>query len=140
MKFLIISFAFLSQFCFTSLGQTREDIKKLETWNKKCLDSGVNMLGCSREYYLKMDTMLNVVYFNLYKKMSPQVQSYLKKEQRDWLNKRDDYFKQQNKKVRKKEKQKEAGRDLYMLVYQEDAEFIKIRILELINRLNKTKF
>lgn len=84
--------------------------------------------------------MLKVVYFNLYKKTNSQVQIYLKKEQGDWLNKRDKYFKEENKKARQKEKRKEAGQDLYMSVYQEDAEFIKKRVLELISRLNKTNF
>ncbi|WP_310558579.1 hypothetical protein [Flavobacterium sp.] len=37
-------------------------IDALEKKNQECLDKGVNMLNCSQNYYIQMDSLLNVVY------------------------------------------------------------------------------
>ena len=56
---LILIFVLFSFCCDAQSSQTMDQIDILY---QSCLDKGIDMLGCSKAYYLKMDSMLNVVY------------------------------------------------------------------------------
>jgi uncharacterized protein YecT (DUF1311 family) len=136
MKFKIFILSVILQYCFINTQcQTVQDINNLEGANKTCIDSAKNQLHCSREYYFKMDSILKVAYFNLSSSIDNNLRKYLKKEQLGWLKKRDKYFVKQNEEARKNEKRGKAPVEMYMKVLQNDAEFIKERVLELINRI-----
>ena len=64
-------------------------IEQLQTKNQKCLDKGLNMYGCSVHYLQQADSMLNVAYRVLRKRMSPEQKLTLKQEQLVWLKQRD---------------------------------------------------
>lgn len=73
-------------------SQTLKTIDEIEKSHQKCLDEGDYMKGCSINYYKEADSLLNVVYKNLKNKLNPEEQIKLKKEQLEWLKKRDNYF------------------------------------------------
>ena len=92
------------------------------------------MLGCSKRYYLQADSLLNVAYSQLRSKMNATEKEALKEEQLIWLKKRDNYFRQQNEKFRRKFKEGEWGSDMAMITYSEQADFVKERVVELLKQ------
>jgi len=117
-----------------------QSLKSLDEITKKhqaCLDTGVDMLGCSKMYYLQVDSLLNVAYNQLRFKMSGSDKESLKKEQLAWLKKRDSYFKQQNLMFQRKFEEGEWGSDMAMITYSDQAGFVKERVVVLLKRVNK---
>lgn len=90
----ILLLIFLSK---TSLAQDERVINYMAKKHQACFDKGVDMLGCSVRYYRKMDSMLNVVYNNLRARVISKDKGVIKKEQIEWLKKRDNFFKKQDK-------------------------------------------
>jgi uncharacterized protein YecT (DUF1311 family) len=129
---IIIIVLFLVLLGSKSFGQTTITIDSLEESYQACLDKGINMLGCSKRYYNQMDSMLNLVYRKLCKKISPSQGSKLKSEQLKWLSTRDQYFK--NIPLDEEEKALQ-GEDRKMLVISKKADFVKERVLGLIKKL-----
>jgi len=120
-------------------AQTLETITDLSNKHQICLDSGTHMLYCSRRYYTEMDSMLNLVYRNLRTRLSEKRKTELKTEQIKWLHKRDEDHKHTVKTYEKYVKSGEWGPEMYLMIYYDhDAEFIRKRVVELINRLNTT--
>lgn len=113
-------------------------IERLSKEHQACLDTGVNMLGCSRKFYFEMDSMLNVVYREYRSSLTESGKKILKNEQLNWLKKRDEFFAKENKEYQKNIKSQEWGPDMYMIVYDNNADFVKERTLELITQM-KTK-
>ena len=87
---------------------------------------------CSRRYYFQMDSLLSVVYEKTEKKLNLIQKLKLKKDQENWLVKRKKFESKQNKIFQKKIKSQEWGNDMYIIVYQNDAEFIRERIIRLL--------
>lgn len=117
--------------------QSVKDIKKLEAANQRCLDSGMHMLHCSAYFNYEMDSMLNLVYEKLINSLDNNGKIFLKTEQKNWLKKRDSYFKKEDTGFNKRMKSGEDGPDMYMIVYDDKADFVKRRVLQLIDRLIK---
>lgn len=138
MKRIIVLCLALSGGSCCSFAQSRRAVEDMAARHQTCLDEGRHMLQCSREYYRQMDSLLNMTYKNLYSGMAPAEREMLKKEQVSWLRRRDEYFKEQQAKYRKSFDAGEMGADMFMVVYDDDAEFVKERILELIDQRDKT--
>jgi uncharacterized protein YecT (DUF1311 family) len=115
----------------------KPEIEQLSIKHQKCLDSGKNMMECSRQFYFEMNQMLNIVYEDCRISLNESEQESLKKEQLLWLKKRDQYFAEQNRDFSYKIKSEEWGQDMYMIVYQNDADFVKARVVELISKMEK---
>ncbi|WP_289658663.1 lysozyme inhibitor LprI family protein [Flavobacterium panacagri] len=130
-KTLLVLFALIS---FKSNSQTLETVSKMKSNYQKCLDRGNNMSGCSINYYNQSDSLLNVVYKNLKEKISSKEQSKLKKEQLEWLKKRDLYFEKVYADTKKEGHFIEGTRDFEMVVFDEKANFVFGRVKELIKR------
>lgn len=131
---IILFFLFFSMI---SRSQTTATIDSLENESQACLDKGEFMLGCSIHFYNQMDSMLNIVYNKLRSGLDSSQKELLKKEQKEWLKKRDKYFRQTEDKLKKaiKENGGIAAQDDEMFRYEDNARFVKERILELINKL-----
>lgn len=84
-----------------------------------------------------MDSILNQVYNTLKSQLNVTEKERLKKEQKAWLKRRDVFIAKQNKEFLMKQKKGEWGSEMYMITYENDAEFVKERILILIKRLEK---
>jgi uncharacterized protein YecT (DUF1311 family) len=129
-KFFLIIFLFIG---FLSNSQTIKTIEKIEKKHQNCLDKESFMLGCSLKYNKQMDSLLNLVYNKKRQKMNPVQKTAFKKEQQLWLQKRDTYIK----KIIQKTKAETdlIGNDLQMIITNQEADFVKKRVLELIQKM-----
>jgi uncharacterized protein YecT (DUF1311 family) len=130
-KFFVI---FIS-ICFTTFSQTKETVDSLETQYQACLDKGQFMLGCSEAFYFQMDSLLNLEYKKLRSKCDSIQKENLKDEQLQWLSKRDKQFKQNQQQEHKNAKEGgyDGGQDETMMLTDDNAKFVKERVLKLID-------
>lgn len=133
-KLILLFLIFLS--CKSERDFTFE-IEQLSKKHQKCLDSGKNMINCSRQFYSEMNQMLKIVFEECEISLTESEKESLKREQHLWSKKREQYFAEQNQNFKDKIKSEEWGPDMYMIVYQNDADFVKARIIELIDRMKK---
>ncbi|PWA06574.1 hypothetical protein [Flavobacterium psychrotolerans] len=113
------------------------EIEQLSEKHQKCLDSGKNMMNCSRQFHFEMNHMLKIVLKECRISLNKTEQESLEREQLLWSKKREQYITEQNQEFNDKIKSEEWGQDMYMAVYQNDADFVKARVLELIKRMKK---
>lgn len=128
-KFILIFFIF---FINISFGQALNLIKKFEIEHQNCLDNQTWMLGCSIKYNKQMDSLLNVVYNKKRKLLNSEEKLKLKEEQLFWLKKRDANTKKFSTKM--KTETDIIGSDLQMIINDEEANFVKKRIIYLIEK------
>ncbi|UTN02515.1 DUF1311 domain-containing protein [Flavobacterium bizetiae] len=129
------AFVFFILIAFQCNGQTMEMVNKLRNDYQTCLNSGSGMKNCSIEYYNQSDSLLNVAYKNLKLKLSSKEQSRLKKEQLDWVKKRDLYFEKVYSDTKKEGHFIEGSSDFDMVVFDEKANYVFTRVKELIKRI-----
>jgi uncharacterized protein YecT (DUF1311 family) len=115
---------------FVSNSQTLKTIQTLEKQHQDCFDKGGFMLGCSIQFNKQMDSLLNVAYLKKRQSMNPAQKTAFKKEQQLWLQKRDAYIKKITQKTKKETDL--IGNDLQMVITDQEADFVKERVLELI--------
>lgn len=124
-------------FIFFSLSancQINNTILELENNHQICLDKGKNMENCSKKYYFQMDSLVNSICNQIKKEMSLEEKSKFKKNHQNWLKKRKKFEIKQNSIFQKKYKSQEWGNEMYLIVYQNDVEFILKRIKYLIKK------
>jgi hypothetical protein len=121
----------------TANGQTLKDIETLKKNGQECLDKGVDMKGCAKHYCFQMDSILSVACERLGSKLKGKEKEAFKKEHTDWLKKKKKFEAAEERDFQKKFKTKEWGPDMYMIVYENDAEFIRKRAVAVVKRLNK---
>lgn len=138
-KYILITI--LACIGFAGFSQTKNTIDSLQKAEQNCLDQGKYMLGCAKMFYFQMDSMLNVVYLKLSSRLDLEAQSGLRTEQKLWLAKRDTYFKQTLKKFSGANPgispygSAGGAQDDAMFMYDDNAAFIKKRVLVLLTRL-----
>ena len=137
MENLLGAFLALHILCFTTNAQTLKTVEDLTSRHQSCLDSGIDMMNCSRKYCMEMDSILNVAYKSLRHNLDSENRLKLKAEQTRWLKKRDEFFEEQVKIFQKNFQSEEWGSDMFMIVYDNDAEFIRERVVELIKWLRQ---
>ena len=120
--------------CQREMGYN-EKLEKLSTEHQKCLDSGIAMMNCSQKYAVQMDSMLNVVYKDLMDKYNKPDQEKLKAEERNWIKERDVQLEKIWASVNSANQEGFAPEDDRMIAYEEEADFIKLRVEELIRKL-----
>jgi uncharacterized protein YecT (DUF1311 family) len=130
-KSILLVFVLTSMYCNS---QTLETVYKMKSDYQKCLNKGQNMRNCALEYYNQSDSLLNVSYKNLKSKISSKEQSKLKKEQLEWLKKRDQFFQKVYSDTKKEGNFIEGTQDFEMIIYDEQAKFVFGRVKELINK------
>lgn len=128
-------FLFLILAAFQCNAQKIETVNKFKASYQHCLNSGSGMKNCAIEYYNQSDSLLNVAYRNLKLKLSSKEQSRLKKEQLDWIKKRDLYFENVYSDTKKEGHFIEGSSDFDMVVFDEKANYVFTRVKELIKRL-----
>ncbi|MDD2798735.1 MAG: lysozyme inhibitor LprI family protein [Bacteroidales bacterium] len=122
---------------FSSFAQNKHTVDLLQSSYQSCLDTGANMSDCALTFYIQMDSLLNVTYTRLRAKLNPAKKATLKKEQKAWLQKRDQYLRKTN-----REAMKNGGlnmpisQDERMMMYDKNAIFVKARVLKLVSALN----
>lgn len=129
-KFLLIFFIFSFN---TFYGQTQQLIIKFEKRHQNCLDTQPSMLDCSLKYNKQIDSLLNVVYNKKRKLLSQEGKLKLKQEQLAWIKKRDENTK--NVATKLKKETDIIGSDLQMIILDQEANFVKKRVIYLANDL-----
>lgn len=136
----IAFFLFFSIIHLACFSQTKSVVDSLENRYQACLDKGRNMLGCAKLFYQQMDSLLNVQYKQLRSSCDSIGKEKLKEEQLKWLTKRDTYFKQTLGTFKSKNLKADpfgnafGAQDDAMMMFDDNAAFVKKRVLELIGR------
>lgn len=130
-KGLLLMFIIASIHCNS---QTLETVYKMKSSYQSCLNKGGDMRNCAVVYYNQSDSLLNVVYKNLKSKISSKEQSKLKKEQLEWLKKRDQFFEKVYSDTKKEGNFREGSSDFDMIILDHEATFVFGRVKELINK------
>jgi uncharacterized protein YecT (DUF1311 family) len=138
MKKNIILFLLMSFSSINGFSQSVHTVDSIETAYHNCLDKRTFMLDCSKEFYNKMDSMLNVIYGNLMHTCNEIQRKNLKTEQKEWLIKRNSYF---QKTLAKQEKETKGEgfvpQDNEMFRIDNNASFVKERVVQLLKAKNK---
>lgn len=127
--FLLI--LYLGITCF-SFAQTLKTVDSIENECQVCLDKGVFMLGCSINYYYQMDSLLNKIYNQLRTNRDSTQKEVLKKEEKEWLTRRNKYFKKLETNLSKAINEHGPVQDDEMFMYEDKARFVRNRILQLL--------
>lgn len=130
-KSILLLFILVSVHCNS---QTLETVYKMKSSYQNCLNKGGDMRNCAVVYYNQSDSLLNVVYKNLKTKISSKEQSKLKKEQLEWLKKRNQYFDKVYSDTKKEGNFREGSSDFDMIILDQEAAFVFGRVKELINK------
>jgi uncharacterized protein YecT (DUF1311 family) len=135
-------FNFLIIFSFISCNSEKNNygviLKNLDSKHQTCLDKGEAMMLCSYAYSKQMDSLLNVVYKDLMKGYNEDQQNKLRTEERQWIKKRDQELKKVYSTVNKlRETNEFVPQDERMFAYAEEANFVRKRVLELIDDYEK---
>ena len=112
-------------------------LNKIEIDHQLKLDSGKFMLETEREYSLRLDSLMKVVYNEL--RSTKKGKKYnIEIEQNKWSKKNElkieNIWKQTNEVI---EENGFIANDEKMFAYKQQSELIRMRILELINKLKK---
>ncbi len=125
--------------CSSSIADSyRKTLDSLEKQHQTELDKGERMVLVEQEYGITMDSMLNVVYKDLMLKLNDSEKKNLRIAQREWIKKRDIEFEELWKPLN--EMTTEIGfapQDARMMVYSQEAIYIKKRVLELVDQLEE---
>jgi len=121
-----------------TFGQTRKAaVDSLERNYERCLSNGQNMYGCALTYYHQLDSMLNLVYRQLYARLDTSHRKTLRVEQVQWQERRKAYFKLLDMRVQKVHKKTLAGLDDHVIATDHKAAYIKDRVTELLEDFPK---
>jgi uncharacterized protein YecT (DUF1311 family) len=114
-------------------AQTIKEVKTIERKYQLCLDEGSDMLGCTNRFYAEMDKILNTVYNKYSATLAEAEKDKLKTEQKEWLKQRDARIKKQIQVLNRKSN----NNDEIMALRNENAVFVKQRVLLLIKKMEK---
>lgn len=120
---------------FSGFSQTLKDVKKIEQNLNNCFDNAsMSMRYCTSSYYYSIDSLEKVVF----KKLKTKALKNIVQNEKEWIVKKDLQFKKiTNKMIKEIGPQTEWGQDDFMIETNEYGDFIKLRVKELINILNK---
>ncbi|MDI3322075.1 lysozyme inhibitor LprI family protein [Pinibacter soli] len=140
---LIIVLAGFCYLSFVAFGQTRKVIDSVDVKYKVCLDNGRQTFACAKKYYCQMDSLVNAFYHTIYNSLDTTKKSEFKKNEIEWLNKRDKYFKKTYLSFKKDNpyqepftKPKGAEYDA-MIMFDKNAKYVRDRVIALAKMLDK---
>ena len=132
---ILISFLFLVLTQSFGFSQTKTTIDSLKVINQACLDKGWHMPSCEYQYYVELDSILNVVYGKLMLKLNASDKETLKKEQLQWLKQRDAIYQKSYKEYEDSVNAGMWGTEMRVIPIGDKADFTEKRVLILIKRL-----
>jgi uncharacterized protein YecT (DUF1311 family) len=128
----IIVFVFLAFFALSADSQNPATMDSLQKAYQSCLDLGQDMTGCSRTYYARMDSMLNVVYEKVISLSGSVKRKQVSGQQKVWLTKRDAYFTKEEAKYGNDKSPGGLSRESRMMIMDAKAVFVEKRTRQLI--------
>ena len=129
----LLAFCLLVLSAGETAAQSVKPLEEINTRYQSCLDTGVDMSGCSKRHFQQIDSLLHVTYRYLKSGLGATEKETLKKEQLAWLEERKNFFRQENAILQKKSEAGEGGLDLAMISYDSKADFLRERLLVLLN-------
>jgi hypothetical protein len=145
---LIIVLTTLFYLSFVTFGQTRKVVDSLDGGYHECLDNGRHTFACAKKYYWQMDSLVNSFYHIVYNSLDTTKKLDFKKDEVEWLNKRDKYFKKTYLSFKKENpyqepftKPKGAEYDA-MVMFDKNAKYVRERVIALakmLDKINKSK-
>lgn len=123
---------FISTSAFAQYRATIDSLKKVE---QSCLDSGRHMPSCVYQFYVQIDSLMNVVYNRLQQLLQTDEKILLKKQQFSWLRKRDIYFKERKEIYMDSIISGAWGSGMRVIPLDEKARFVEKRVFVLIKKL-----
>lgn len=129
-KILVLVLVF---YCASGFSQTIEEVEVLKKEHEDCLDQAENLAACSVTYYDKTNVLFDKVFRNVRDKLNSEQKKKLKEEQFLWLKNKTTYFDKVYKDAAV-ELGTDEGDDFRMIVNAKKADFVNLRILELIKQ------
>lgn len=111
-----------------------KSITQIRDTYQNCLDTGEYMLGCAENYYNEIDKLLNKEYQSLRKMLNSEQKDELKSKQIAWLKKRDARFDMIGSEIMESGM---GGNDAQMMIWDEKAEYVFDRVIELMESQTK---
>jgi|GEM_PF-427501 len=140
---LIIVLAAIFYLSFVTLGQTRKVVDSVDVKYQECLDNGRHTFACAKKYYSQMDSLVNFYYLTIYTSLDTTKKIDFRKDEIEWLNKRDKYFKKTYLCFKKDNpyqepftKPKGAEYDA-MQMFDKNAKYVRDRVISLAKMLDK---
>jgi uncharacterized protein YecT (DUF1311 family) len=135
MKILFLCMALcLSLNVFSQVSKTTVD--SLELRYQQCLGEGNNVYNCALQYYTQMDSLVNMVYRQLYSKLDNNHRESLLVSQQQWTEKKQAYFRNIDDRADKKRPLTLPGLDDDMIVTDNKAEYLRTRVIELLANMH----
>jgi uncharacterized protein YecT (DUF1311 family) len=106
-------------------------LEKIDSKHQDCLDEGENMIACSGEYYVAIDSLMGVVYKEVLKLAETKEKTELRTEQREWLSNKNIKFRE----IEAAAKEEGNGSMNRMEALENKGAHIRERLDDLINRL-----
>jgi hypothetical protein len=140
MKTIVFVLLTLGLLVTTLSAQTRSqllrDLRSIDEDYKEYLEDGTAMMAYAGWYSGEMDSMLNVVYRRLQATNTKEQNVALKADEIRWLKKRDALFTKMDRKL-ERDYPKAVPHDEQMFVWDNQAMYIRKRVLYLIHKLPK---
>lgn len=136
---IVLLFFILLSSPFHCLAQTLKNVEDIKHKAQLQFDKGIHMLNTQSILYDELDSLLNVAYKKLMKKLPPKDATNLRLQQREWLKNRDVYY---NKLIKITEKEldlpRKDWRETEHLIYRSyQTEYLEKRVVALINQLQR---
>jgi uncharacterized protein YecT (DUF1311 family) len=119
---------------FSQVSKTTVD--SLELRYQHCLGDGNNVYNCALQYYTQMDSLLNTVYRQLYSKLDNNRRESLQVSQQVWVERKEAYFRNIEIRAEKKRPLTLPGLNDDMIVTDNKAEYLKVRVIELLENIH----
>jgi len=132
---LLLAVAFLSPLFMN--GQASQDIASLDAAYKSCMQAGTDSSACGRNYLRQMDSILTVVYEKVRVQSSAKEKVDLLNDQKSWLGKKSEFYKKQDENFTFHLQDGSWKKDMIWLVYQNKADFLRKRALQLAKQLKE---
>ncbi len=116
-------------------GVQMNSLNEADFGYQACLDEGKNMANCAQDYYNLMDKLLNKEYQLLRAKLNEDEKNQLKTHQLVWLKNRDDAFSQ----IEWEVQQSLGGQDARMMIWNQKADYIRGKIIQLMEGSERIK-
>ncbi|MBN9297398.1 MAG: DUF1311 domain-containing protein [Filimonas sp.] len=127
-KIIFCLFSFICTLTIVNAQITTHTLDSINNSYQACLDKGQQMIKCTSNYYAVMDSLLNIVYNAVRRKMDSTGRNALKADQLKWLKQRDIFFAKKDAQFEQKTKSGEWGRDDRLIIYDEKAIFVEKRV------------
>lgn len=118
-------------------AQTAQTIADLDAAYKDCMKAGTDSSGCGRAYLRQMDSTLSLIFEKVRVQSSSKEKIDLLNEHKIWLSKKSEFYKKQDENFTYHLQDGSWQKDMIWLVYENKADFLRKRALQLAKSLKE---